>query len=387
MLTPRGSTAGAKLIARGLDAPATAADFAELRGRLASLETLPFDGMVVDLGRTDRRVFTSTPLSRASLQTAVDAWKTIPFRRFTDNFQELALGQPSADFDWWNDAYFSQVTANMELAATLVREAGLRGFAVDNQVYRGQQWSHAAQPGMRTFAENFAKVAARGEAVMAAALRGHPDVTFLLSWGYSELFRQVCVDGVPLETHLYGLYPAFLDGMGRALATARGTIVDAYLPAYPTKNPDDFAVYYNLIRFRWDRLLELWRPGIATHWDAAPPGMKYQPWRATPRLVCDSTLVARLGRDLPAGFGLMLDYDAGTGFTPDPAGLASNHFSPEAFEAALVGALRATDRYVWIWQESMSWFGLSRVAKPSLPATYLNAIANARQKAGRSNGR
>lgn len=385
LLTPRAAVPAAKLIAHGQNMPTGAADLGELRRRIAPAEGLPFDGLVVDLGMRFA-VLTSNPLEGARLQPAVDQLRATPFRKFTDNFQSLALGLPGADFDWGSDAFFAVAVTNMGAAARLVRDAGLRGFFMDNQVYGGRMWSYPDQPPGRSFADAQILVAARGEALMATVLDVFPDVSVLLAFGYGELFRAACIDGQPLEAHAHGLYPSFLDGMLRAVSGRNGPamLVDAYLPAYPTRQPDDFAVFYNLIHFRWERLLALWHPGITTHWDDSPPDQKLQTWRATPQLVCDAETLARLGRDLPAGFGLMVDYGSPANFRLDPAGFPLNHFTPAGLEASLTGALRTTDRYVWLWQESFDWWGLTRLAAAPAPGAYIDAITRARQAAGRS---
>jgi hypothetical protein len=369
---------------RGL--PDGVRELAELRSRLGQVESLPFDGLVVDLG-LDRELTRASPLGRAAFEPAVNELRATPFRKLTDNFQKLHLG--ARNVPWFDDATFATIVANFETATALVRAAGLRGYFVDNQVYGVKLWSYPDNAQGRSFAEVEAKVAERGEAVMAAMLRAFPDVALLFEFGSSELFRHVCIEGQALEPHLYGLYPAFLDGMARAISNAKraDALVDVYLPAYPTRDPEAFAAYYNLIHVRWDRLVDTWRPGIVTHWDAAPSGQKRFQWRATPQLTCAPEMVAKLGRERSAGFGIMIDYDSAS-FATDPAMFGRNYFSPEALEIALTAALRRTDRYVWLWQEQFNVLGITEVApepgRPPalrLPTAYLEAIVRARQKA------
>ena len=46
--------------------------------------------------------------------------------------------------------------------------------------------------------------------------------TLMISWGFSEMFRIVCIAGAPLAESRYALYPAFLEGMNDAIAMMGG---------------------------------------------------------------------------------------------------------------------------------------------------------------------
>lgn len=370
----------AKLLAFGQDIPKRQAGLVELHQRIGAAEAQPFDGMVMDLGFS-RDLMTAKPIDRAAHAGAVSECRSIPFRKLTENFQSHALA--ATKVDWFDDAAFAVIAQNHFVAAELIRAAGLRGFFVDNQVYGLRIWSYPDVLRGLSFAQVEAKVSERGEAIMAAIVRAFPDALVLLNWGSSEILRQVCIERQSLETHLYGLYPAFLEGMERAIVSARAParIVDAYLPAYPTRDPEAFSTYYHLIHFDWERLVQSWKPGIVTHWDSTLDGMKRFPWRATPEQTCDRATLAKLGRNRDVGFGVMIDYE-GQPFQTDPALFDRNYFSPTIFEDVLTAALQRADRYAWVWQESFNTWGRPSINKPLMPAAYVDAIVRARQRAG-----
>jgi hypothetical protein len=363
----------AKLIENGHDCPTGVPALEALQSGILIAEERPFDGMVLDLGLR-KSVFTSKPFVKSDVAAAIAAVKQIPFRKLTENFQALEV--VPGDFDWFDDASFASVRANLVEATLAVKDAGLLGFWVDTQPYQAPLWSFATRADGRTFDQWQAQMQQRGYQMTGSVFDAYPQVILLLDLAYSEVFRSVCLAGRPLEEERYALLPSFLDGALRAAAErgAARQIIDGFIGSYATTDPAAFEVFYHLIHYDWDALAAHWYPNLVSHRD--PDGIV--PWNATLARSCDDVVAGSLARDLPAGFGLMMDYDFGKrgGFGLTPSEFARNYFPPENFEVALRAALSRADRYVWVWNQSVDWWGASGM--PAVPDAYVNAVASAR---------
>jgi hypothetical protein len=223
----------------------------------------------------------------------------------------------------------------------------------------------------------------RGFEIGNALLDGFTDVAVLLSIGYVELFRATCLNGEPFDKSKFALLPAFLDGLERARFERRSgaILVDAFLPAYPTKLPDAFRMFRDLIHFRWDDASLHWVAGVVTYTfpDGSDAWAGAAPWPDRPRLLCSDEDRRRLSRDLAAGFGLMVDYEHSKrgGFRTDPAEFKDNYFTPPELTAAVAAALRASDGYVWLWTSTLDWWTVPG-AKTLAPGEYTRALTQAR---------
>jgi hypothetical protein len=345
-----------------------------LHDHVAEIERGPFDGVLVDVG-VEGPEFATTNFTRAQFEPSVALLKSTPFSKLTENFQILKASWNNVDpFD---DAAFAHVAANAGVTAEVTRDAGLRGLFFDVEQQDGPVWAFPRPTDTHTFAEYEDKAFQRGSEVMAAIVAAYPQVTVLMNVATSEVFRGVCVAvGEGLDQDAYRLLPAFIDGMfaARDQARAPAAIVDGFGASWGTRDPQTFQVFHDLIHGHWDDAVAHWRPGIISY--RSPTGTTV--WPEAPALTCPPSTQQKLTRELPAGFGLKLDLEEAKrgGFHFDPASFDQNYYTPTGLAAALFGALRTTDRYVWMRSVNIDWFGYGPGQPP--PPAYLQAVIDAR---------
>ncbi|MCC6348647.1 MAG: hypothetical protein IT347_03530 [Candidatus Eisenbacteria bacterium] len=335
-----------RLIEFGWDSP----DPHFMRTHIAELQASPFDGCVFHVpyfepgGRTGdftwelwgRRRFT-----RAELDSARRDLLATRFGRFRDNF--LRVNTTPGNLDWFED--HSAVLSNLELAASLAREAGAPGVLLDPEQYQGQLWDYSVQ--RRATGRNWDQLAAqvrrRGAEVMRALERGYPGLTVFMTFAYSLPLHETIGGRGALTGAHNGLLAPFLDGM---LEAARDStrIVDGHELSYSYRDPARFAAQADSMR------------------------------RGVLRLVADP---ARYRRRMSVGFGIWLDFDSPR--TPwQPAEVSRNYFTPESFGRAVQAALDNADEYVWIYGEKPRWWTVQ--GRPQdVPAAYDSVLRAVRR--------
>ena len=361
-----------KLLYTPSEEPTGVAGLTYLRDHVAEFEAGPFDGLAVDVGLGDTP-WGTVVYTRAQFDAEVALLRATPFDKLTDNFQMFNVR--TGGVDWLDDQAFEVVIGNARTAAQVVRDAGLRGLFFDVEQYDDPVWNPALPAGV-TFATYEAAARRRGAAFMAAILEEKPDITIITTVSYSEVFRAVCIQGMPLEEDRYRLLPAFLDGMfeARAIARAPALIVDGFLASYATRGPRSFPLYRELIQGNWEGVEARWQPDITTY----RFGTGRITWDAAPALRCDDAVRGKLTRDMASAFGVMLDFDGliGETFRTAPAQFDLNFFTPASLAATVSAALGSAERYVFVWSAGMDFIGVSTQPRP--PVEYVDALRAAR---------
>ena len=210
--------------------------------------------------------------------------------------------------------------------------------------YQGGLFTYAKQRDAKakSWDEYAAQARRRGREVMGAFQEGYPDLTVLLTFGYS-LPRTTSEGGkTPLAECRYGLLAPFLDGMVEA-ARGEARLVDGHELSYGYKEPARFDEGYRLMT-----------EGVLP-------------------IVADP---AKYGRVVSAGFGLWMDYDwRKRGW--DAGDPAKNYFTPGRSRRACGGR----------WSGATSTSGSTprrraggRRGRPvKLPDAYEQAIRRARE--------
>lgn len=347
-----------------------------LRDHLHDIEQLPFDGLAVDVGLGDAP-WGDVQYTRAQFDAEVAMLQSIPFSKLTDNFEMFNVR--TGGIGWFDDAAFAVVIENARVAAQVVRDGRLRGLFLDVNDYGDPVWSYPAAGETITFASYQAKAHERGAAFMAALLAIDPEITVMVSVSYSEVFRSVCFGGVALEDEGYRLLPAFLDGMAEARAAAGvpALIVDGFNGSYAARDPRAFPLFRDLIQGNLAGVQARWFPGIESYRFRK----ETVTWDAEPTVKCADDVRAKLTRDMPSAFGIMVDYDTvlGRSFHHDAADFGMNFFTPDSLTSTLTAALGSAERYVYLWSVSMDWIGVSTQPRP--PDEYVRAVAAARSGA------
>jgi hypothetical protein len=332
------SANGKKLIEWGWDE----SDTKFMRANIGQMEQLPFDGLVFHVnsskgGGLTWEMWGSRKFTLDEFKQALDDLMATKFRRFTDRF--LRVNVAPGKVDWFDDEAWATVLNNCGVAAQVAREGRCKGFMFDVEQYEGKLFDYRQQKhqASKTFAEYQQKVRQRGKQWMQAINKKFPDITMLLTFGYSIAQpRRQARDRSQVS---YGLLADFLDGMLDA-CSKETTIVDAWESAYPYKELRQFEQAYQTIKKK------------ALDWTAVPDKYRSQ---------------------VKAGFGLWMDNNwrrKGWNVTD----FSKNHFTPAEFASAVHSGLRASDQYVWIYTEQPRWW-----TKEKLPQAYVDALASARK--------
>ena len=362
-----------KLIYTPNEEPTGMAGLTYLRDHIAEVQALPFDGIAVDVGLGDTP-WGTIAYTRAEFDGEVEVLRSISFGRLTDNFEMFNVR--TGGVDWFDDARFAVVLGNARVAAEVVRDAGLKGLFFDVEQYDDPVWSFPDPPDAAALPRYEAQAHRRGAEFMATLIAIKPDITVLATVSTSEVFRSVCIDGVPLHEERYRLLPAFLDGMAeaKAAAGAPALIVDGFLASYAARDARAFPLFRELIQGNWAGVEDKWFRGIVSY----RFGRLNVPWPEQPVLACPDAVRAKLTRDMPAGFGTLMDFETfgGGAFHADPAQHGMNYFTPGGLEVALSAALGSAERYVFLWSSTLDWIGVSSQPRP--PRAYVDAVARAR---------
>jgi len=317
-----------------------------VRDHWQEMEQMPFDGtgivVVVDRqawrqGKTDTSnqlgwlVMGSRAFRVEEFREAIADLRAAKWRRFTDNFLPVALSNsgPASGLNWFDEARWRAITENFGVVAQIAAAGGIKGLILDPEHYGYTLFRHADQRQQvdRPFAD-YAKVARkRGRDVMAAVAAHLPRAVLLSFYAYTLPLSEL-ESAKPLEDALYGLLPAFYDGLLEAMP-AGASLIDGYETAYAFKEQRQFLDGYRRIH---EGAIKL------------------------------SSLPDRYRAQVKAGFGLRLDHEG-----------KLEHFTPPEFRQAVATALRVSDGYVWIYSEGPRFFPVSKVELP-----YVEAITQAR---------
>ncbi|MCX5674318.1 MAG: hypothetical protein NTX87_04865 [Planctomycetota bacterium] len=321
-----------KLIAVGWD---LSFDTKWLREHRDEMEKRPFDGIVINVdGRRDdgkeqplRLAFSREPWKYEWFAAAGADLVACRFSRLTDNF--IMVGANPGDVDWFDDEGWRNIVEHWRIAARLARATGARGLGFDPEPYYQPHaaFTYRAQGGRdrHTFDEYAAKVRERGREVMKAVAAEYPDIT-VLSFFLSSICAGATGHADPqplLAGEGYGLLPAFLDGWLDAAPPAV-TLVDGHESSYLYNSDIQFLEAANLIRGACQELV-------------SPENR------------------AKYRAQVQAGFGIYLDAYHNP---PSSRWYIDGKGGPrvQRLRANTAAAVRAADRYVWIYGEKCRWW-------------------------------
>lgn len=228
----------------------------ELRDHVDIAEKyIPADGMVIHMNAnvtidgkpfqaSRHTVFKGIPWKREWFREAEADLKATKFRQFTDNFLYIATsGYNSNLFD---DRYWETICHNAGILADIAKKNGLKGIFFDIEHYGGTKvWPvFKFDPnGKKNFAECQQQARKRGREMMRAIAKAYPDITMVAVLGsYSINFPALDSPDLNerLQSELYGLSPAFFDGMFDELPP-QGRLYDGTeFHGYMASGPNDY---------------------------------------------------------------------------------------------------------------------------------------------------
>lgn len=319
-----------------------------VRDHWRQMEEMPFDGVGIVVA-VDRQAWQRGEVSTGNqlgwqmmgkrlfreeeFREAMADLKAATWRTFTDNFLPAAFSSDlsAAGLSWFDEERWRIVANNFRVLARIAAEGGAKGLILDPEHYNYALFSYPAQRKQvdRPFAEYGEIARRRGRQVMAAVAASLPDTVLLSLFGHTLPLSEL-QGGIRLEEAVYGLLPAFYDGLLEAMP-AGAHLVDGYEFAYAFKEQRPFFEGYRQIH----------REALAL-----------------------SALPDRYQDKVRAGFGLWLDYHR-----------QPSYFTPEELRRAVGYALEVSDGYVWIYTEGPQFFPPSGIA-----ASSIEAIAGARRE-------
>jgi hypothetical protein len=239
--------------------------------------------------------------------------------------------------DWFDDAGWAEVVDHWRLLARVASKGGLSGFCFDAEPYR-KPWSQflytaQASRGQHSFADMRAKARLRGREVMKAVAAEYPDITIFAYRLFSDLLHSgdPTRPGVNLQTHLFGLLPAFVDGWCDSMP-AGVSLIDGNEGAYDYNSADEYATTFARLK------------------------------TMAPRFVSSENR-AKIRRQFFVGQGLYLDGHvpgANGKTTIDLKGMSpANHLM--TFASA---ALNAADGFVWVYGEKGRFWSAKNSSEP-----------------------
>ncbi len=307
-----------------------------------SFQQTPFDGLILGIATSkDTRgvawtVFGDQRIDQPQFDRLADRFSGFNWGRLTDNF--LRVNVYPATVDWFDN--FDTILANFEAIARLAHQLGFTGIMLDTEQYPGIEifdYPKQKYADQYDYAAYDTQVFLRGQEIMRALNRGYPGITVLYTFGLS--IGSQFGGGRDLLPHTRsGLLTPFIEGMIDA-AGEMTALVDAFEASYTYSQEAEFLAAYKLIK------------GFTRDIYARNP--------------------AAYGEVVEAGFGLWLDQGCGD------AGLSSTtcRFRPETFQNAVDLALKYSDRYVWIYNQSVNW-----VAGEGIPPEWEAALDSFRRE-------
>jgi hypothetical protein len=320
---------------------------------ISFLRTTPFHGMVVYVRNVAQTILGTSRLMRTPEITYANLIATLApivglnMGNLTNNFYLIQVASSTVPPDFFHSDW-SVLVQNWANAARAARDAGLKGIMFDPEQYISA-WADEqgnAEDASHTYAEYLAQAQLRGKQCMEAALSQFPGIEVMQLHG-----PYISEPTAPAALGFNAAWPAANDLMG---AFFSGFV--QYDVAGANPNIIDGGELYHLRTQAEFNASSLWRkttlPSAATNCAYIPTSIRGS-WAA-------KTSIA---------FGVYQNASGSLGGINDAALL----------QTTLTRALAASDKYVWLYPESMTYHLGAGVA-PATPE-FVAAVAAAKATA------
>jgi hypothetical protein len=323
---------------------------------IREMEQKPFDGLMT---RTNAdgfsHIFFNKTLDEPQTAAYLEAMKSIPWEKFTDNFFMM---YSRSNMDWFSEEDWAPdgwVLRNVRLCAWAAKVGRCVGVCFDPEWFWGRSpWTYQEQPRAKekSFAEFEQIVRKRGAQFMEALQEEYPDLVvhtfFLVS--DPRMFKEARKEADPIrrsertQPESYALWPAFIHGM-----------LDAVEGQTVITDGDEWAYYINTAQ-AFNECVQMMHEGV--------------------RLMFDPQVWPRYQQHVQAAHAIYVDYLCNllphrltvcSNLTPEERGRYAEHNT--------YYALQTSDQYVWMYSEYMDWWTGQRV-----PPYLEEAIRSARRK-------
>jgi hypothetical protein len=337
------SAARKKLIEVGWDAPTPS----HLRANISTMSQQPFDGVMVNLS-AGKTFLNKNPYPESAFTQDRADLAAIGPSKLTDNFVTMWSAR-EAGWDWFSDSDWSSAQTNATNFAKTAKAGNFKGFMFDPEPYGTNPWSYsAALYPSQSFSSVQAKVRERGAAFMTVVQAELPTVKILTLFGTSIVKSQAEERG-SLEKADWALLASFIDGMLDTIGP-QARIIDGNEGSYYYTRSSDFDAYRAL-------------KNASSAYVSPENRTKY---------------------DNQISVAHAVFVDGALNIYNSPRFLGLYFQTPEQrlqyLEYSMFHALRASDEYVWYYNENMDWWG-TKGAGVQVPSGLANVTESALRKA------
>jgi hypothetical protein len=330
------------LIELGWDAPTPN----HLRANIKAMEQRPFNGLMVNLS-AGKTIFNKTAYpDSAYTQDQTDLAATT-FGKLNHNFITMWSAKENG-WDWFNDQDWIATETNARNFAKMGKAGRFKGFLFDPEPYGTSPWSYSTQlyP-TQSFASVQAKVRQRGAAFLSAIQTQMPEVKIMSLFGVS-LIKAQAEEAGNLEKADWVLLASFFDGMLDVI-NPKAELIDGNEGSYYYTAAQGFSDFHAYKK-------------SAREYVSLENRTKYDKQVSVAHAVFADGLL-NLWKS-PRFFGYYLQND-----------LERQQF----LEHNTYHALKSSDKYVWVYNENMDWWG-SKGKGVQLPSGLEDTLKRVSQK-------
>lgn len=333
-----------RLIELGWDSPTPSF----IKTNIATMEQRPFSGTAVRLS-VGTEIFKKVAYAESAFAQDRSDLATTPFTTLTDNFVSVQSASENG-WSWLNDADWLAAQTNAVNFAKTAKAGNFKGFFFDPEPYGNNAWLYSAEryPG-QSFAAVQSKVRQRGAAFLNAVQAEMPNIKIMLLFGASIVKLQTEeYNGGVLQNADWSLWAAFIDGM-----------LDVIGPQVQLIDGNELSYYYITAQKFDDYRIDK---------------------RDSNRYVSPENR-AKYDKHLRVAHAIFVD---GTLNLWNSSRFIGKYFATDAerkqwLEFTTFHGLRASDEYLWVYNENMDWWG-SRGAGVQLPTGLEAALSGVVQK-------
>lgn len=333
-------------------------DIKYIRNNIREMENVAVDGILIP-DPHGWRTWSAKRFDSKDLQPLVDDLRATPFKRFTDNFLKINSYFPpnGGPVDWFAREW-SSIAHNAGVMARAARQGGLKGLVFDCEQYGkgdSRMWDYSGAKLKRPFKEYSDKAKERGKEFIRTINKEFPGITIFTTWGY-ELPIVYPHPSQPGGQPNYALLIPFLDGIIEA-ADPGTVLVDGYEYGYGFVSERAFMGGKEMIKDTARNTITSAPKAFDEHVQFGCPVFPDM-WSLEGRLPFVFDKVER------------------------------NVVTPAIFRTKLANALKVTDKYVWIYTQTLRWwqcdleFGVDapiRYREANAPEAYIEAVSLARR--------
>jgi hypothetical protein len=291
-------------------------------GIMLALETLDSEGKKI----SSQHIMTTQKWEPAWFETVIADLKACKFTTFTDNF--IRVNYTPGQIKWNDDAGWKIFCEKSALCAKIAKETGLKGLAIDFEPYGVAIFRYDPQSG-QTFDEAQKIARQRGAQWMKAVVAEYPDMVLFTLFILDFVSKPEEYDDVNaiLETHYYGLLPAYFNGM-LDVVTPEMKIVDGCESGYYKNENEEYK------HCAWE-LQAIGGPAL--------------------RLIVPENRKKYINQ-VQIGFGFYLDMYTNPEGHQYYRGPKDGGTRLDRLRENLSAARKAADEYVWIYGEKQRWW-------------------------------